>query len=389
MENKLNYLFYLIIFLASALHAAFAAPKFLTISDIHYGSENKSREAEDIGDEFLKIAFTKLKELSKKADFILVLGDLPTHTLFTTPKKGQDEKKVFHSLFEADQGLKPMFYVAGNNDSLAGNYQPFEVNGNSPLNYATDWTGACVHCDGLLIDDKHMHHSGYYSSYVIPNNKDTILIALNTTQWVKTPFLLPKYSHQEEDAQAQLLWLEQQLKTHHAKQLLIAMHIPPGAAYTDALFWHEAYLNKFITLLQNNHKSYGQVTMLTAHTHMDEIRKINLKEGYFAYSYSTPSISRNHRNNPGMKMFFLDNDMAIKNYITYYTTQLKNWGNEQYQAIGSVNAIFPQCINKFLSECMVNLTLQQVCNSLEQKLFYGVKSDRVAKKACAKTYKIN
>ena len=96
--------------------------------------------------------------------------------------------------------LKPMFYITGNNDSLAGNYQPFELEGKSPLNFAQDWTGACVHCKGLIIDGTHMHHSGYYSSYVMPHNKDIILIALNSTQWVQTPMLAARYPNQDKDA---------------------------------------------------------------------------------------------------------------------------------------------------------------------------------------------
>lgn len=365
------------------------ATQFLTIADIHYGSENKSGEGQDIGDEFLKIALNKLKQLSNNVDFILVLGDLPTHSLFMMPKKEEYEKIVFHGLYEADQSLKPMFYITGNNDSLFGNYQPFDIEGKSPLNFAVDWKGACVHCDGLLIDDTHMRKEGYYSSYVMANNKDIILIALNTIQWAKTPFYAPKYPNQEHDALEQFVWLEQQLKTHHAKQLLIAMHIPPGSNYKGTLFWHEAYLQKFIDLLKNTNNSYGQITLLAAHTHMDEMRKIDLKENSIVYVYSTPSIGRNHHNNPGMKIFSLNDQMAIKNCSTYYTTSLNSWGDEQYRALGSSDAIFPQCNNKTLSQCLSSFSNEQVCNHLERELFYGVKSDRVFKNVCDKTYRVN
>ena len=364
-------------------------PAFLTVSDIHYGQENKSDEAQDIGDDFLTIAFNKLKQLTKKVDFILVLGDLPTHSLFHNPKKDEYVKTVFHKLFEADPDLKPMFYITGNNDSPLGNYQAFESNGKSPLSFATEWTGACVHCEGLMIDSTHMNKAGYYSSYVIPGNKDIVLIALNTNQLVKTPFLLPQYPTQEQDALTQLKWFEQQLKNHHAKQLLIAMHIPPGYSYTGSLFWHEKYLETFLSLLQNYHKSYDQLSLLTAHTHMDEIRKIDLKDNAFVYSYSSPSISWNHHNNPGIKLFIMNKQMAIINAITYYTNKLTHWGNQQYQAIGSLGAIFPKCIDKSLAGCLDTLSQKEACNYLEQDLFYGVKSDRVFKNVCNKTYKVN
>ena len=370
--------------------SAFATPiRFLTISDIHYGSANSSKDGMDTGDEFLEISLNEFKKLSKEVDFILFLGDVPTHSLFVTPKKEEFERTVFHGLYEADQSSKPMFYITGNNDSLSGNYQPFEVDGKSPLTFATDWTGACIHCDGLMIDDSHMRGGGYYSSYVMPDNKDIMLIALNSTQWVRTAILSSKYPNQERDAAAQFLWLEEQLKKHHAKQLLIGMHIPPGHAYTGNLFLQEQYLQNLFHLLEKYHSSYGQVTLLTGHTHMDELRKIHLNDDSNLYVYSTPSISRNHHNNPGMKIFTLDTQMAIKNYTTYYTTNLHGWGNEQYQALGSAEAIFPHCSDKTLSECLDALSDQQACSFLEQDFFYGVKSSGVPLNVCHTTYRVN
>lgn len=231
--------------------------------------------------------------------------------------------------------------------------------------------------------------TGYYSSYVIPHNKDIILIALNSTQWVKTPILSSKYPKQEHDAAAQFLWLEEQLKEHHAKQLLIGLHIPPGNTYNGNLFLQEQYLQNLINLLEKYHSAYDQVTLLAGHTHMDELRKIHLKDNSNLYVYSTPSISRNHHNNPGMKIFTLDTQMAIKNYTTYYTTNLHGWGQEQYQALGSAEAIFPNCSDKTLSQCLDGLSDQQACNFLEQDLFYGVKSSRVPLNVCHTTYRVN
>ncbi|WP_348645843.1 metallophosphoesterase [Legionella maioricensis] len=370
--------------------SAFASPiRFLTVSDIHYGSENSSKEGMDTGDEFLEITLNEFKKLSNDVDFILFLGDIPTHSLFVTPKKEKFERTVFHGLYEADQSSKPMFYITGNNDSLFGNYQPFELDGKSPLTFATDWTGACIHCDGLIIDDSHMRSDGYYSSYVIPDNKDILLIALNSTQWAKMPILLPKYPNQDRDASAQLVWLEEQLKNHHAKQLLIGMHIPPGYSYNGNLFLQERYIQSLINLLEKYHSSYDQVTLLTGHTHMDELRKIHLKDNSNLYVYSTPSIGRNHYNNPGMKIFTLDKQLAIKNYTTYYTTNLHGWGQEQYQALGASEAIFPNCSDKTLSQCLDGLSDQQTCNFLEQDLFYGVKSSHVPLNVCHTTYRVN
>lgn len=385
---QLNSLFKIVLLIFCFLHSLHAAPSFLTISDIHYGSSNLSRDGEDTGPEFLDVAMQEYEKLSKKVDFILCLGDLPTHSLFNTTKKGEFEKTVFDDLYKHDKDLKPIFYITGNNDSLLGNYQPFETNGTSPLNFAAGWNGACAHCKELIIDDSHMNHDGYYSSYVIPGNKKIILIALNATQWTKTP-ILAKYPNQEHDALIQLSWLNEQLKKHHGKQLLIAMHEPPGNSYRGQPIWHKPYLDEFIKILNNNKKSYGEITLLTSHTHMDELRKINLNNGTNIYAYSTPSVSRIHHNYPGMKIFNMNKNLSITNFTTYYTSHLNSWDAQQYQAINASNAIFPHCQHKTLSQCLNQLNTKQVCHYLDKGLFYGVKSPNVPIHQCNTTYRVN
>lgn len=371
------------------INIAFSSPQFLMISDIHYGSDNQAKEGEDTGPLFLKNSLKKFKQLSEHVDFILNLGDLPTHSLFASTKKAEYERVLFHELYLADAALKPMFYIPGNNDSLSGNYQPFNYNGQSPLSFAEDWDGACLYCEGLIIDKAHMASGGYYSSYVIPQNKEIILIALNTIPFAERSILLPPYPNQREDAEEELSWLEQQLKQHKAKQLLIAMHIPPGVNYAGTNFWNEQSLKRFIALLNDYAHAYQQITLLSSHTHMDELHKLTLANGVSIYNYYAPSISRNHYNNPGMKIINLNHDMEVANYTTYYTTNLEAWGDEHYQAMGSAHAIFPECTTPSLSSCLNQLSAQQVCQRLEQGLFYGVKSDKTPKNVCQHSYLIH
>ncbi|WP_058493630.1 metallophosphoesterase [Legionella worsleiensis] len=371
------------------MNCVIASPSFLTVSDIHYGSHLQLKDGEDTGNEFLNITLNRFKELSQNVDFILYLGDLPVHALLVTAKKEAYEKTLFAGLLQADTSKKPMFYITGNNDSLGGNYQPFEQGGKSPLNFATNWTGACVYCEGLLIDDRYMATQGYYSSYVIPDNKDIILLALNSVQFTQTPFYAAQYPNQQHDAKNQLLWLEQQLKTHKSRQLLLAMHVPPGTSYKGTAFWHKAYLDQFIQLLDKYHHRFGQITLLTSHTHMDEFRAIRLSDGSTIYNYSTPSISRIHHNNPGMKVFYLNQQDKIRDFITYYTTKLHQWGKEQYHALGTADAVFPKCTNTDLAQCLNAMSKEQVCDSMGTGLFYGVKSPRIKNQSCLKTYWIN
>lgn len=383
-----------IIFTLIYINSTFSAPvKFLTLSDIHYGSDLIPKDGADTGPESLSISMKKFKELSHQVDFIIFLGDIPAHSVVSDKHKPGYEKIVFHELYQNDSAAKPIFYVAGNNDSLSGNYQPFEANGISPLTYASDWNGACAYCEGLIIDGSHMRHKGYYSSYVIPNNKDVILIALNATQWTQTSPLqrifFRKYKNQEADALEQLAWLEGQLKQYHTKQLLIAMHEPPGNSYLGKPIWYTQYLQKFIAILSQYHHSYDEITLLISHSHMDEFRKIQLKGGKAIYGYSTPSLSRDHHNYPGMKIFSLDERFKVKDFTTYYTSHLHRWEQQQYHALSLPEAIFPECPNKTLAQCLDQLSTDQVCENLDKGLFYGVKSPYVSDLACRKTYPIN
>lgn len=379
----------LAIFLCSTY--TLASSHFLTLSDIHYGKDNRPGNGHDTGDMLWSSALGKFKELTTQIDFIILLGNLPTHSIFeSSTKKGDYEAKIFHDLYKADSHYKPMFYVAGNNDSLAGNYQPFLFNGRSPLDYAPDWQGACVYCDGLILDKSAMYQGGYYSTYVMPNNKDIILIALNATQFTGIPFWLPAYLNQDLDANQQLEWLETQFNRHHAKQLLIAMHEPPGVDYQDKPIWKENYLKTFIYLLNKYQDHYQQISLLASHTHYDELRKITLDNSRPIYSYSTPSISRSHYNNPAMKVFHLADDFSIYDFTTYYTTDEAHWDNNYYDAIKSKNNnIFPNCSNLHLAACLDSLSNENVCQLMQEKFIYSVKNQDKRITNCLNSYKIN
>lgn len=386
MKNALQKLlcFSLVLFCCSA----FANTKLLVVSDIHYGKNNTSLDGSDAGDSLLALTMSKIQELSADVDFILFLGDIPTHFFGYSPDKASYEASVFHGLFTADSSNKPMFYVSGNNDSIAGNYQPFTSDGISPLSYADDWHGACVYCDNLLLDARFMHTYDYYSSYVLPNNKDLLLIVLNTTQFMVSHALVPNYPNQDHDAKAQLAWLREQLKNNHAKQVLIAMHEPPGMDYLGNPFWKKEYLEEFLNILQQNQANYGAVTLLTSHTHMDEIRHIDIPGSKPIYAFSTPAVSRIYHNNSGMKIFELDNQMQLKDYTTFYTSSDKQWGKDQYHAVSFPAPIFPDCQNKTLPQCLEHLSKDQVCEYIEQGLFYGVKSPDVPNQICRIVYQV-
>ncbi|WP_162261883.1 metallophosphoesterase [Legionella adelaidensis] len=366
--------------------SVFADTQFLVITDIHFDKAISHPSSEsDAGVLLLDSAMKKLTELSKNVDFIITLGDFPGHTFFNSVKRQENISTVFHSLFLANIYSKPFFYIAGNNDSLSGNYQAFQSKKGSPLSLAKDWQGSCLHCTELMIDDSSMQEYGYYSTYVMKDNKDIILIALNSVLFAKLPFYIPKPPHQNENAIHQLQWFEEQIKNHTGKQLLIAMHIPPGLNNHDHPLWEKAYVKKFIQILDTYSSHFTEVTLLTAHTHMDEIRKIVTGSNLGIYAFSTPSISRIHANNAAMKVFTLNANYQITNYRTYYAEEDEKWENLHYDAINPNKGIFP-CRGQTLASCLNNLEVEEVCNHLDREHFYSAKSKKSGYQVCKKTF---
>ena len=364
----------------------FAEIRFLAISDIHYGDKNKQGPGYDTGPELMSSSMHEYKILNTQVDFIITLGDFPTHQIRNYFKKPLYLSTVFTKLYENDIKHRPIFYVTGNNDSLAGNYQAFATNKNiTPLNYAKHWHGACAFCKNLIIDKKYMYSKGFYSSYVMPKNTNIILIALNSMSFANKPFFSKPYRHKDQDAHTELRWLEQQLKKQHAKQLIIAMHIPPGFDFIGHPFWKEQYLKQFITLLDKYHDHFGEINLLSGHTHMSDLRKIQLSTQENIFDYSVPSISRNHYNNPAISIFVLNHKYQLQNNIVYYTPDDQNWQHYQLN-----NEVFSDCTKTTtLKQCLNKFTTEKVCVALEKHGFYASKSIKVDAKVCHYTYPIN
>lgn len=378
--------YFLLVFVLSL--PAQADIRFLAISDIHYGSNNMPGDGHNTGNTLLTIAMQQMRQLSQHVDFILTLGDFPEHQIINSGRRSVHIKKVLQELYQANLSHKPMFYIPGNNDSLHGDYQPFSWKGHSPLTLNPLWKKACIYCEGLLIDATKMNHSGYYATYVIPDNHDMILFALNSTPFAKIP-LICHYPNQAHDAEQQLDWLEIQLKSNHAKQLLIAMHIPPGKNHHGSPLWHPSYLKRFISLLSTYSSHYGEITILTSHTHMDDIRAITLPNSHPIYAYATPSISRIHHNNPAMKIFDFNKALQLKNYTTYYTKNDITWSDSSYSATHNQDSIFPECHTDKLAMCLQSLSDEEVCDRFQKGMFYGTKSPSVDHSICHLTYRVS
>jgi len=329
----------------------------------------------DSGPDLFEAALEKYAELATSSQFILVLGDLPTHGANNVVLKSGYEQIVFQGLAHPNGKAveKPIFYIPGNNDSLAGNYQPFSSALGSPLDNAVGWSGSCIHCEGQIIDDSMMKKRGYYAAYPLADNKDLALIALNTVQFDANG-LYPN----SEDAIEQLEWLDNLLIGLKAKQLIIAMHEPPGLQYLGQSMWVEKYTKQFLDLIAKHQVQFGEINLITSHTHTDELRRFKLKNNNYLYAYSAPSIGTNHYNNPGLKSFLLNEQLQLVDYTTHYSQfeqwSRKQWGNANYSAINGSEVIFDCKTTSSLASCLNSVSNEAICQAYEKGNYLSLKS---------------
>lgn len=345
---------------------------FLTISDIHLNQlAQEVSYGCDTGTKLWSRAQSKLGDLisSESPKFILYLGDLPVHSYQRSPKHGppcvQSPESYIHTsvgevlggLRTAATGKVPLLYLPGNNDGYGGDYSSFTDSISTTQAY-TPFTQDHGHAkDWPIIDDTNTavylngnREQGYYSAYPMgkpASGKPGLRVIMMNT----VIFTVNYYDDKDNVTQStagtnQLIWLGEELdKAKTAKDsVIIAMHIPPGRdTWNGSHNWNEGnlYNNKktgeistFQAKFLSEVKAHSPeiVGILTSHTHTDGLKRILDGNKVVELTISTPGVSVNHSNNPGMKVFdFNPANYQLMNFTTYYTTPSADpWGSNSY-----------------------------------------------------------
>lgn len=341
-----------------------ATGKFITISDIHLDDlATNVTYGCDAGTTIWNSAKRQLKTLiqQESPDFILFLGDLPVHSndKCFLDKSGNstnihtDIGSVLTDLRQiATNANIPLLYLPGNNDGYGGDYHSFSYDNGPQL--ITPFTLDSAGTErwpivGAQSDSFYRYDGdsilGFYSVYPMGDTatKNLKIITLNTVILVNcleskslSHCTNPKYKSdngisQDSAARTQLRWFHNQLVDAHNRNdaVLIAMHIPPGTdAYEGTPYWlqdtnllngHSA-LYDFVSQVDTFKQDI--VGILTSHTHMDELKRVfNGKNEFIELCISTPGITVNHGNNPGMKVFTYDpTDFELLDFTTWYAS---------------------------------------------------------------------
>jgi len=384
----------------------------LAISDIHLDSQKSTATdyGDDTGSDLWKATQEQVVYLlnTTQPDFVIYLGDLPCHVGGnpTCADRDQDISSVLQDLRTTLTTSKtksiPLFYVPGNNDSLAGDYDSFtdnygktpfaqDPNGSWPMIYGSATTIRLCDTDSPPCIINNQTQFGYYSAYPVDAGK-VRLIVLNTVIFGRSYTAMDGTDHQDA-IEKEISWFDEQIKdaTTKSEKILIAMHIPPGIdGYSGKPMWFQSLDNKgncpdvqseFLNILSTSNVEV--VGILTSHTHMDEIRQLYDANGnVIEVSLSVPGISPNHQNNPGMKIFQYDSStFEITGSTTYYTgLPISSNSKATWQQYESEN-IYHCKANENIFDCTSTLSSEALAEDLYNNNYYSVRSTHIAKES--------
>ncbi len=347
---------------------------FLVVSDIHLGDEpadpctdsteicavDKSKgycKCSDTGQCLWDSTQDQLRTVlngSEKPGFVLYLGDLPEHNIRPS-EMAVDMKAVLGGLRTIAQAAQvPVLYLPGNNDSLDGDYCPFksastgtsgDPNQGTPLSLdpGQGWplAGGNGPCDADLTNKPCIKDGnpdwGYFSAYPLAGSNLRV-VALNTAAVSTNTMCDATWQSRGIDraqvAADQFDWFEGQMEeasctgqpaSCEKDRVLVAMHVPPGIdGYSGDASWRPltaggtATRDRFLGIM----KEHPEVVMgtLTAHSHMEEIRRLHSDCGAPAFdvALSLPGITPPHGNNPAFKVFHYDAGNVLTDFNVHY-----------------------------------------------------------------------
>jgi sphingomyelin phosphodiesterase acid-like 3 len=364
---------------SSAVAQPVPTGNFLAISDIHYaGQANQPCAKKETSPALWRAAQNQALKLieSERPAFAIYVGDLPSHC-WNRPLS--DLQTPLDGLAAIAGTRLKLFYVPGNNDSIAGDYRPFTTGKQTPLSLSTPWQAGPVlnPAPGDMIDTSGLP-LGYYAAYAIQKTTTAPalrMIVLNTNMFTTT-YACSASATCQAQSDGQLEWLNAQLSDVRSKgeKAILAMHVPPGtdgsAADTDPVktMW-DAALNyggsdpglrqgwvqgTYLAIVATYAAEI--VGALSSHTHYNEIRRLRdcgktpPDLGAFTeLDLAIPSVTTDHGNRPAMKSIAFDAQYEWTENTTFYALDPlgKTWtsraGTVKPLSFDADNYRCPQC----------------------------------------------
>ena len=284
--------------------------------------------------------FTSLLNFVKKTypqlDFILFGGDTVAHKLGLSTEELRAEMQNVVNKLEEKYPNTPIFITIGNND--------FTQNYGTPETDPVDFDNVLQVFGKYMTDSaKETYRKGGYYLHDFPDHS-LRLIMMNTVLYSKAK---RQFNASAPDPYGQFAWLEQACTEAEKLNLKVGltMHIPPGVSFYDyAQGWYDEYITQLYNIISKHDIEFS----IAGHTHVDLLmplfsdehaQKINLLRQkkhrqmfgliddnnltMLDYTLSAPSVTPNHKNNPGFRIFHIENG-RIKDYDQYYADIMLN-----------------------------------------------------------------
>ncbi|OHS96334.1 Ser/Thr protein phosphatase [Tritrichomonas foetus] len=258
------------------------------------------------------------KYAKKKPQFVLFGGDAPAHGLSLSMSELHNLiGKIAHDIKSMFPDV-PLLYVLGNNEFWP-NYG-FDNFSNDGENFES-LSKYLQPVLNLNEEQLRTFKKGGYYFHDFPSSNLRILI-LNS-------IIYNRWRIYKEDPYNQFEWILNVSQDAKEKGLKIGIsfHIPPGVTYTTGDYsklnqgWITEHIYKFDEIVSKCDIEF----FIAGHSHYDMIVPLNgnsdsLSKGF---SLSAPSLSPQHKNNPGFRIFEYQQGKLL-NFRQYYADILMN-----------------------------------------------------------------
>ena len=295
----------------------------------------------------LSSAFSAIRRTIPSPAFTIVTGDLIAHhfreqfdataTAHDDHAFGEFARKTVEFIGLQLRQLSPDtrgIVALGNNDSACGDY--FTESGGRFLRNTGPLVAALA---GAADNSAFSAPWNAFGSFSVPHpmlRKHRIIV-------LDTAFLSSRHHNgcaaaSTDAGSAMLTWLTHELSDarQHGDKVWLVYHIPPGvdgfatirartsSADAIVMFWKDSYLTTFEELAKQYRSTIE--ASFAGHTHMDDFRLINHKDGHPSVVLITPSLGPNVRQNPSFRIVTLSSRGKLEDQATYYLGNLESVG---------------------------------------------------------------
>lgn len=294
-----------------------------------------------------KIYPHSLTNEARHPKFIVLGGDMPAHVLGYSMKQLHSfiGDMVHNISYSFNQGISniPIVFVLGNNEYVP-NYGKNDFSSDID-NFASLYENVIdpYILKNISIVDKESANEqrstflkGGYYYYDIPECNLRILsvnsIIYNAYRTRDLKLIDPNgtLNFDLNDPYGQFEWIlstSLRAKNEHNYTVGMALHLPPGMTYTTGDYaavlqgWHKHYIDRFDEILAQANIEF----ILGAHSHYDMFLPVNGKDSKSKlFSLAAPSVSPQHLNNPGFRIFKIKSSGEVDDYDQYYADIMKN-----------------------------------------------------------------